>query len=474
MRLAIALGTIIAVLGIVSAACLWALVDIHRRLHAVKQDEEKARSIVLLASAIRDQYAHVAHTIILGNDSHAHLFRQACHDLDDLSTTVRARAGLPGAAARVDDIVSASKEIERLFETQVLPRVRAGDRSGLVAQHDRILRLAFQAQGDADQLAKIAEGTMDNLNRHVRATQHGVILLTMMAHGLALVTAVLVGFYVYRSIARPIATLSAAAERIGGGDLETVISVEREDELGQLAHRVNQMARSMKEHQAELLRTEKLAGLGRVAAGIAHELNNPIAVILGYTKLLRRRGEAADPKVLAAIEEEAERCRQVIEGLLELTRGNVLQRRPVALRALVEDVVGALRIARQTPGVDVQVAGEATTLADDTKVRQVLTNLIANAVEAAGAQGRVAVSIVDASPGAVSVTVRDSGPGVAIAHRERIFEPFFTTKPNGTGLGLAISRAIAKAHGGDLTLTADSLPGATFTLTLPRATSGIA
>ena len=460
-----ALGTTIAVLGVVSAACLWALVDIHRRLHAVKQDEQKARAIVRLASAIRDQYAHVAHTIILGNDSHADLFRHSTAEVDTLSASVRAQAGLPGAAARIDSILIASKEIERLFETEVLPRVKAGDQSGLVPVHDRILHLAFQAQGDADQLAKLAEAAMDDLSRHVRATQHGAILLTMLAHGLALVTAVLVGVYVYRSIARPIASLSAAAERIGGGDLETAISVEREDELGQLAHRFNQMAHSVKEHQAELLRTEKLAGLGRVATGIAHELNNPIAVILGYAKLLRRRGDGGDPKALAAIEEEAERCRQVIEGLLELTRGGALHKRTVDLRPLLEGVVQALEVARGG-AADVRVLGEGKVWADETKLRQVFTNLIANAIEAGGG-GPVEVSLREVAGRVAEVTVSDSGPGVPADARERIFEPFFTTKPSGTGLGLAISRAIVKAHGGDLTLAAGGSPGATFKLTLP-------
>jgi signal transduction histidine kinase len=467
VRLAGALGTTIAVLGVVSAACLWALVDIHRRLHAVKQDEQKARAIVQLASAIRDQYAHVAHTIILGNDSHADLFRQSSHDLDTLSASVRARAGLPGATARIDSIVVASKEIEQLFETEVLPRVRSGDHGGLVAQHDRILRLAFQAQGDAHQLARLAEAAMDDLGRHVRATQHGAILLTMIAHGLALVTAVLVGVYLYRSIARPVAALSAAAERIGGGDLETEISVEREDELGQLAHRFNQMARSVKQHQAELLRTEKLAGLGRVAAGIAHELNNPISVILGYAKLLRRRGEAGDAKVLAAMEEEAERCRQVIDGLLELTRGTVLQKRTFRLRPLAEDVTAALRVARPVPPVEVRISGDAPVLADEGRIRQVLTNLVANAIEASGAGGEVRLEIREAPGPLAEVAVTDSGPGVPAQARERIFEPFFTTKPSGTGLGLAISRAIAKAHGGDVVLAGDGAAGATFTLSLP-------
>jgi signal transduction histidine kinase len=107
--------------------------------------------------------------------------------------------------------------------------------------------------------------------------------------------------------------------------------------------------------------------------------------------------------------------------------------------------------------------------ADEGKIRQVLTNLVANAVEASGPHGTVAIDIRPPGPGQVAVNVRDTGPGVSAADRAHIFEPFFTTKPQGTGLGLAISRAIAKAHGGDLVLIDDGPPGATFALTLPPA-----
>ena len=156
-RLALALGTVLVMIGLVSVACLWSIFDIHERLHALKKDEERARSVVRLASVVRDQYAHVAHTIIIGNESHAKLFREATQRLESLAAGVRGQGRRP-EVDEVDRIVRASKEIEQLFETQVLPLVRAGDRATLAVSHSRILSLAFNAQDDAETLARKAGG----------------------------------------------------------------------------------------------------------------------------------------------------------------------------------------------------------------------------------------------------------------------------------------------------------------------------
>ena len=468
-RLAFALGTVLLMIGAVSVACLWAIFDVHERLHAVKRDEERARSVVRLASAVRDQYAHVAHTIIIGNESHVEMFREATRQLAALAATVRGEFAI-AEDPEIDRIAQTSKEIERLFDTQVLPAIRAGDHATLAARHERILQLALQAQDQAEALARKAEASMDDLSRHVRATQHGAIRLVVIAHLLALATAALVGVYLYRTIARPIARLSAAATRVGAGDLDTEIAIEREDELGHLSRRFNEMIQSMKQHQRKLLQSERLVGLASMSAGIAHELNNPIGVILGYAKLLRRRADAVDPKVLAAIEEEAERCHQVIEGLLELTRGGFLHTDRVDVRALADDVVGRLRIKGAAPAVTIEVHGQAAAQGDESKLRQVLTNLVDNAVEACGSQGRVVILVDDPRSGTATVEIADTGTGIDPSARDRIFEPFFTTKPAGTGLGLAISRAIARAHGGDVTVVSTGKTGTTLRLTLPVAT----
>jgi signal transduction histidine kinase len=325
----------------------------------------------------------------------------------------------------------------------------------------------MSAQDQADSLARHAESSMEDLNRHVRAIQHGAILFTVIAHLIALLTAVLIGVYLYRTIARPIARLSAAAARVGAGELDTQITVEREDELGLLSRRFNEMTGAVKEHQQKLLQSERLVGLASMSAGIAHELNNPIGVILGYAKLLRRRGDAGDEKVLAAIEEEAERCRQVIEGLLELTRGGVPHTAPVDIRTLVGDVVAAFRIKGVPAGIGFEIHGSGTAEGDEAKLRQVVTNLIANAVEACGNEGRVILLVDESAPGVVSVEVHDTGSGLTAAARERIFEPFFTTKATGSGLGLAIARAIARAHGGEVAIVSTTDRGTIFRLTVP-------
>lgn len=467
LRLGLALGAIVVVLGLVSASCLWALVDIHGRLHSLKDDEEQARRIVRLTSAIRDQYAHVAHTIIIGNDTHAGMFREASATVLALAASARREVWFAAGREEVDRIVEASREISTLYDTQILPAVQRGDHAAAASAHDRVLKLAFQSQGDADTLATRAEAGMENLNKHVRATQHGAILLTIVAHVVAVATALLVGLYLYRSIARPIAALATAAKLLGAGDLDVQVTIERDDELGRLSQRFNEMARALKNNQAALLRAETLAGVGRVAAGIAHELNNPVGVIMGYAKLLLRREGAVDRDVFKAIEEETERCQQVIDGLLELTRGSTVRLAPVSLRPMVDDVVRRLRVAGLDARARISVHGEADVSGDEPKLRQVVTNLVSNALDAAGVDGSVTVVIDVASSGAVSLSVRDSGPGVRDADREHIFEPFFTRKPNGTGLGLAIARAIARAHGGDVDLMPSRDGGAVFRLSLP-------
>lgn len=471
-RLAGAFIVVFFSFGIVSIACTWALLDVHKRLHAVKADEEKARGILRLATAVRDQYAHVAHTIIIGNASHAGFFAESSRSLRQFALQAKRRDGTERTATTIASILRDSGEIERLFLGEVLPAVRLEHPVTLAPVHERILELALHAQTAAEQLAADAEAAMDDLGKHVSATQHNAILMTLIAHVLAIATAGIVGVYLHRSVARPLKSLSGAVARVGTGNLDTLIEIEQEDEIGILARRFNEMTGALKHHQAQLLRTEKLAGLGRMAAGIAHEINNPITVILGYAKLLQRRPDTPiDLKTLKAIEDEAERAHQVIEGLLQLTRDGVVNVKPVPLRPIIESVAHRIQVSHGAGAAAVDIVGDVGALADDPMLRQILTNLIGNALEASPAEGRVTVVMADEGKWA-SVTVSDSGPGVPPADQGRIFEPFFTTKPSGTGLGLAISRAIARAHGGDLTLLACDT-GATFRLVLP-AVEGLA
>jgi signal transduction histidine kinase len=226
----------------------------------------------------------------------------------------------------------------------------------------------------------------------------------------------------------------------------------------------------LKQHQQRLVASEKLAGIGRLAAGVAHELNNPLQVILGYLSLNRDVPDRRLAEQLAAIEAEALHCKEIVEGLLELSRPGVSPT-VVDLRVLCDDVAVGLRLAGRPDAVDLETSGEALALGDRPKLRQVIFNLVKNALEASGPEGRVAV-VVGVSAMLAEVAIRDSGPGIAPDVRARLFEPFFTTKANGTGMGLAVSRAIALAHGGDIQATNGAAGGAVFTLRLPRVQEG--
>jgi two-component system NtrC family sensor kinase len=273
-------------------------------------------------------------------------------------------------------------------------------------------------------------------------------------------------------VAQPWARLSAGAAALKRGNLETRIEVDTPDEFGMLAAEFNEMTAALTEHQRRLVETEKLASVGRLAAGVAHEINNPLQTILGYLSLNRDLPDRRLAEQLAAVEEEALRCKAIVEGLLELSRpGCGAGRGVVDLAALCEDVAGRVRVGAGDQACAIAVAGGGRALADATKVRQALFNLVKNAVEASGPRGRVDLRI-GGSGERVEVDVRDSGPGMADATRVQIFEPFFTTKANGTGLGLAVSRAIARANGGDIAMREATERGATFTLSLPRAMEG--
>jgi signal transduction histidine kinase len=169
---------------------------------------------------------------------------------------------------------------------------------------------------------------------------------------------------------------------------------------------------------------------------------------------------------LSVIEDETLRAKEIVDGLLDLSRPLPAGAEVVDLRALSEDVVSRLEEAKLLDGVAVSVDGAARAPGHPDKLRQVLVNLVRNAVEAAGAGGRVEVRVAERD-GAAEVAVADSGPGIPPERRDRLFEPFFTTKPRGTGLGLAVSRAIARAHGGDLAVDAAAEGGARFALRLP-------
>lgn len=470
-RLFLAFAGLIAIYAVASSFAVAGLSEIHEGLHRTRERAEGVRLALELASAVRDQYAHQAHTIILGDTSHLGFYGDAEQRVLALTTKVRLHARTPEEQHWVDDIARASSELDDIFRQKIVPAVVAGRRAEVLNEHARAQEVVSLIQDRTDRLVGRFEASIGDFQRHVSAVEHRAFRWMLIFLLGAPLLAIGVGLWVGRSVALPVSRLHEGAARLANGDLDTRIDIDTPDEFGALARQFNSMTAALKENQRALVETEKLAGIGRLAAGVAHEINNPLGVILGYTRLLRKKAEGSVAEELSIIEEETLRCQEIVEGLLDLSRPMNAPMQHVDLRELCDDVVFRLSDSRQLEGVEVNVDGHATVRGHAQKLRQVVFNLIKNAVEAAGRGGRVQIR-VGTGHGNVEVAVADSGPGIKEGARSRLFEPFFTTKPAGTGLGLAVSRAIARAHGGDIVADGAPLGGALFTLHLPARRVG--
>jgi two-component system NtrC family sensor kinase len=472
-RLFFGFASLIAIYAAASSFAIAGLSDIHAGLHHMKERVEGVRLALELASAVRDQYAHQAHTIILRDRSHLGFYADAEQHVFALTRQVRLHVKTPEEERWVDDIERATGELDRIFREKIVPAVLAGRREEVLEEHARAQGLVSLIQDRVDRLSGRFEASIGEFQNHATAVEHRVFRWMLIFLFGAPLLAVVVALWVGRSVAIPMARLQEGAARLAKGDLATRIDIDTPDEFGALARQFNVMTAALEENQHALVENEKLAGIGRLAAGVAHEINNPLGVILGYARLLRKKAEVSVAEDLSIIEQETLRCQDIVEGLLDLSRPMNDPMRAVDLRELCDDVVSRLADSRQLGGVEVRVEGQATVSGQTQRLRQVVFNLVKNAVEAAGAGGHVQIR-VGARPEGVEIAVADSGPGISERARGRLFEPFFTTKPTGTGLGLAVSRAIARAHGGDIVANGAPQGGALFTLRLPVTTTEVA
>jgi signal transduction histidine kinase len=210
-----------------------------------------------------------------------------------------------------------------------------------------------------------------------------------------------------------------------------------------------------KEVEAEVRRVDRLAALGRLSAGVAHEIRNPLAGIRTTAEILRGRLEDDDElrRFVDVMLEETARLDRIVGSLLQFAKPAEPRREPLDVAALLERARQLLagRAAERRVTLRVGSGEVARPLADRDQILQVLLNLVLNGIEASPEGSEVRISARTSSSGAeVEILVEDDGPGVAATVRERIFDPFFTTKPGGTGLGLSISQNIIARHGGSL------------------------
>jgi two-component system, NtrC family, sensor kinase len=230
--------------------------------------------------------------------------------------------------------------------------------------------------------------------------------------------------------------------------------------------------------QDQLIQAEKMSAVGQLISGVAHELNNPLASVLGFADYLIENGEIPPPlaEPLKVIQQEAQRAAGIVKNLLTFGRRQDQERRPLAISHVIERTAALLKNQLIQKRVDlvVQVAdGLPEVHGSPNQLQQVFVNLINNAAQAIAGTGQPGTVTVRARPwlDGVAIDVADTGPGVPAALAERVFEPFFSTKREGegTGLGLSICQGLVKEHGGRLSLQPTRGAGATFTVELPAA-----
>ena len=425
------------------------------------------------AAMAREQYIHQAHTLLEWNGSHLEHYAVVARDAKAATEHLRLEVRPGEDARRAEEIATLVAESDRRFREVVVPSVLRNERSRVTELHEMTEHPVERVIALNEQLNRSLEAASDRAQRSAEQIRSRARFVVVLCFALAIAMATGVGAYLMRSISRPVAALRAGAMRIGAGDLGARVGLSGRDELAELAGVFDQMAHDLAEHQAQKLESHRLASIGQVASGVAHEINNPLGVILGYLTLLRRDAALTDREELRIIEDEVRQCKSIVAGLLDLARPVRLDRAEVDLGEIAREAVARLLESGQADGVAIELTGEAAlpVSADESKLRQVVSNLIGNAIDAARdpAASATVVRVSWAARGdRAHVTIEDRGPGISAAAQTRIFEPFFTTRARGHGLGLAIARTLARAHNGDVEVAPrDDGAGTRATLWIP-------
>ncbi|MFH1686403.1 MAG: ATP-binding protein [bacterium] len=351
---------------------------------------------------------------------------------------------------------------------------------------------------------------LDKVNQAIREAQTAAIVLMI---GVALLTIAILTSFV-RFITRPIQLLVDVTDQVARGDLSQHVDIEQHDEIGQLATTFNKMIESLKlsrdeiemynrtleekiiqgtlqleEAQAQLVQSEKMSAIGQLAAGVAHELNNPLGGILGYAQFtlekMKKSGVEGQSKemqtyvrYLTDIEAQARRCKAIVQNLLRFSRSSrTTEFEEVDTEQVIRDTATFVEHQLHMNQIDLHIDCDPNIpklQGNPGQLQQVFTNLIINAMHASPPESVINIEALYSPAlgefgGAVEVSVYDRGHGISPENLNKIFEPFFTTKDvgKGTGLGLSVSYGIIKEHGGEIKV--DSVPGdhTVFTIVLP-------
>jgi len=329
-------------------------------------------------------------------------------------------------------------------------------------------------------------------------------MLALTAVGLIAVV-FLSGLFVWIVVHNPLRELKTGTERIATGDLGYQIPVHSQDEVGELAHSFNEMSNRLQVAQAEItawartledrvaektrelkqahqrmLHVEKMATIGKMAAVVAHEINNPLSGILTYSKLVKRwiQNQAAGAprkdeidSSLDLIASESKRCGELVKNLLSFSRVSPMNLAWCDLNQVIDRCIRLVEHKMELGGIQLNLdlaADLPPAHCDPAQIEQVVLAMVINAIDAMPQEGNLWINTRLKADATIELVIRDDGVGIPAEHLPHIFEPFYTTKESGgSGLGLAISQNIVERHGGHIEVNSVVGQGTTFKIVLP-------
>ncbi len=466
-RLLLVISLLVALVVVSGAATVLTGLASRRAILEAHDLEVASRRAALLSVTAREQYIHEAHTIILRDRSHVEHHDAWVSELGAKLAELRPSLDAE-AATQLDDIGQASRELSELFARAILPAIDRQDWHEVHHAHDRANALVDRMTEHADRLARHFDERALGAERRAEQFIRFALLLATAVCASAAALALFAGRKLWRSFSTPLSSLEHVAERVTAGDRSARVEPVAAVELAAVADAFNRMLDALSRAEADLVTSERLAAIGRVAAGVAHEINNPIAVIRGYVKTMVK--EADKPELreeLAILDEEAAACQRIAEELLMYARSPVLSPRPVQAEELLRDAVSHCAGAPGRSAPPVRVDAEPASVAvDPLRIRQVIVNLVTNAREATSGDDEIVVRGRQQDDG-YRIEILDRGAGIPEEARERLFEPFFTTRRDGTGLGLAVCYGIVTAHGGRIEAAPNPSGGTVMRVALP-------
>lgn len=322
----------------------------------------------------------------------------------------------------------------------------------------------------------VAVGSYENeFYKEANKIKERILLNTIIIVILTTIISVFLVFKLSLKLTNPIKNMIDVIRKIKRGKMDERIYIISNDEIGELADNFNRMfdlIKKQKEIEQSINQQSKMASLGVLASEVAHEINNPIGVILGYASFLENKvsNDEKMKNVITEIKKESQRCKKIVENFLNYARIPNPVLKEININSLLEEIIsfainhpdmGNIEILKQFDN------SLPLIMADEDQIKQVAINLIFNAAYAIEDTGKITVKTEKGLEGFVNIIFTDTGKGIPEEHLEKIFEPFFTTKPKGTGLGLAIARQIVKQHLGNISIQSTVGKGTMVVVSLP-------